>query len=90
MAIAKVFNSDGGTASQASNRVYGENLSTQLNGSNLVLTVSQSYQAGSIALFYNGLRQSSNEFNETSSTTITLTISAPANGESVIIDYNPQ
>ena len=90
MAIAKVFNSDGGTASKTQERVYGENLSSQLNGSNLVLTLSQSYQAGSIALFYNGLRQSSNEFQETSSTTITLTISAPANGESVIIDFNPK
>ncbi len=91
MPIANVFNTEGGTTSisGSSNRVYGEDLSSQLNGSQTVLTISQSYQAGSIALFYNGLRQSSNEFSETSDTTITLSITAPQSGESIIIDYNP-
>lgn len=92
MPIANVFNVEGGTGSisgSSDNRVYGEDLSSQLDGTTTELTISQSYQSQSIALFYNGLRQSSNEFNETSSTTITLTISAPDSGESIIIDYNP-
>lgn len=92
MPIANVFNTEGGTGSSSSSdtRVYGEDLSSQLNGSATVLTISQSYQADSIALFYNGLRQSNSEFSETSDTTITITFDAPQSGESIIIDYNPQ
>ena len=92
MPIANVFNTEGGTGSPSSsdNRVYGEDLSSQLNGSATVLTISQSYQADSIALFYNGLRQSNSEFSETSDTTITISFDAPQSGESIIIDYNPQ
>ena len=92
MPIANVFNTEGGTGSPSSsdNRVYGEDLSSQLNGSATVLTISQSYQADSIALFYNGLRQSNSDFSETSDTTITISFDAPQSGESIIIDYNPQ
>ena len=92
MPIANVFNVEGGTGSisGSDNRVYGEDLSSQLNGTRTELTISQTYQADSIALFYNGLRQSNSDFSQTSSTTITLSFAAPQNGESIIIDYNPQ
>lgn len=91
MAIANCFNNSGGTASESStsNRVFNEDLSSQLNGSRTVFAISQTYQTGSISLYYNGIKQTGT-FTESGASQITITFDAPQSGESLSIDFNPQ
>ena len=89
MPIANAFNTEGGTASaSSSNRIFNEDLSSQLNGSRTVFTISQSYQAGSISLFYNGIKQTGT-FTESGAAEITVSFDAPEAGESLSVDFNP-
>ena len=89
MPIANAFNASGGTAGGSSNnRIFNEDLSSQINGSRTVFTLSQSYQAGTISLFYNGIKQTGT-FTESGSAEITITFAAPESGESLTIDFNP-
>lgn len=89
MPIANAFNSEGGTGSSSSStRIFNEDLSSQLNGSRTVFTISQSYQAGTISLFYNGIKQTGT-FTESGTAEITITFAAPESGESLTIDFNP-
>jgi hypothetical protein len=65
-------------------------LTSQVNGSRTVFTVPSSYQANSLRVYYNGVRQESgNGYSETSSTTFTLAFT-PENGETISIDYLEQ
>jgi hypothetical protein len=88
MSIASAFNSDGGTGSSGGSAAEqgSQDFSSQLNGSKTTFTISESFQAGSLKIYYNGLRQSSAEITETGSG-FTISFAAPANGESLIADY---
>lgn len=66
-------------------------LSSQCNGSKTSFTVPENYQAGSLRVYYNGVRQVEGEtFSEHNSTTFTTTGYAPAVGDYLTIDYTPQ
>lgn len=88
MSIASAFNSDGGTGTSggAAAEQGSQDFSSQLNGVKTTFTISESFQAGSLRIYYNGIRQSSADFSETGSG-FTISFAAPANGESLIADY---
>ncbi len=66
-------------------------LSSQCNGSNTSFTVPENYKAGSLRVYYNGVRQVTGEtFSEHNSNTFTTTGFAPEAGAFLTIDYTPQ
>ena len=63
-------------------------LSSQCNGSNTSFTVPENYQAGSLRVYYNGVRQVAGEtFSEHNSTTFTTTDFIPETGDFLTVDY---
>ena len=63
------------------------NLTSQVNGSRTVFTVPEVYTAGSLRVYWNGVRQVVNEtYTETTNTTFTLSFT-PQNGDYITIDY---
>jgi len=78
-----VFN----TGTSSGEEMSKANLSSQINGSNTVFTVPSAYSAGTLRVYFNGIRQIINEtFNETTSNTFTLTFT-PVTGDFITIDY---
>lgn len=62
-------------------------LTSQVDGEENVFTVPNVYVAGSLRVYYNGIRQESgNGFSETTSTTFTTTFT-PSVGETISVDY---
>jgi hypothetical protein len=65
-------------------------LTSQIDGSNVSFTVPEEYQAGSLRVYYNGIRQVEGEtFDEYNSTTFTTNFT-PAVGDYVTVDYIAQ
>ena len=63
-------------------------LSSQCNGSNTSFTLPENYQAGSLRVYYNGVRQVEGEtFSEHNSTTFTTTDFTPQTGDFLTVDY---
>lgn len=63
-------------------------LSSQCNGSNTSFTLPENYQAGSLRVYYNGVRQVEGEtFSEHNSTTFTTTDFTPETGDFLTVDY---
>ena len=63
-------------------------LSSQCNGSNTSFTLPENYQAGSLRVYYNGVRQVAGEtFSEHNSTTFTTTDFIPETGDFLTVDY---
>jgi len=66
-----------------------QNLSSQVDGMTTVFTVQEEYTAGSLRVYWNGIRQIvSVSFSETTSTTFTTTFT-PSEGDYLAIDYTP-
>lgn len=64
------------------------NLTSQIDGSTTVFTVPEVYTAGSLRVYYNGVRQvASVTFTETTTTTFTLNFT-PISGDYLTIDYS--
>ena len=64
-----------------------EDLTSDINGERTVFTVANSYESGTLRLYWNGQRQVRGEtFSETTSTTFTTTF-VPVVGDFLIIDY---
>ena len=65
-------------------------LTSQVNGSNTSFTVPEEYQAGSLRVYYNGIRQVEGAtFDEYNSTTFTTNFT-PQTGDYVTVDYIAQ
>lgn len=65
-------------------------LTSQVDGSNTSFDLPEEYQAGSLRLYYNGIRQVEGEtFDEYNSTTFTTNFT-PALGDYVTVDYIAQ
>ena len=63
------------------------NLTSQVDGETTVFTVPEPFTAGSLRVYYNGVRQVRNvTFTETNATTFTLTFT-PVSGEYITVDY---
>lgn len=63
-------------------------LSSQCDGSNTSFTLPENYQAGSLRVYYNGVRQVEGEtFSEHNSTTFTTTDFTPETGDFLTVDY---
>ena len=63
-------------------------LSSQCDGSNTSFTLPENYQAGSLRVYDNGVRQVEGEtFSEHNSTTFTTTDFTPETGEFLTVDY---
>jgi len=63
-------------------------LSSQCDGSNTSFTLPENYQAGSLRVYYNGVRQVEGEtFSEHNATTFTTTDFAPETGDYLTVDY---
>ena len=66
-------------------------LSSQCDGSKTSFTVPENYQAGSLRVYYNGIRQVEGEtFSEHNSNTFRTSGFAPEVGAFLTIDYTPQ
>ena len=66
------------------------NLTSQIDGSAQTFTVSEAYQAGSLRVYWNGLRQIGGgvTYTETSSTQFQTSFT-PESGDYLLIDYYP-
>jgi hypothetical protein len=63
-------------------------LSSQCNGSNTSFTIPEEYQAGSLRVYYNGVRQVEGEtFSEHDTTTFTTIDFTPSTGDYLTVDY---
>ena len=70
-----------------SSNMQKANLTSQIDGSETVFTVPEAYAAGSLRVYYNGVRQIASEtFTETTNTTFTLNFT-PVTGDFITIDY---
>ena len=66
-----------------------QNVTDQIDGSKTTFTVQESYETGSLRVYWNGIRQTvSVTFSEASSTTFTTTFTA-LTGDYLTIDYKP-
>tara|TARA_Y100000401_G_scaffold33531_2_gene24932 strand:- start:18800 stop:19060 length:261 start_codon:yes stop_codon:yes gene_type:complete len=66
-----------------------ENLTNQINGFRTQFTISEEIQAGSLRVYWNGVRQvESTSFNENTVTTFTTTFT-PQSGETIVVEYIP-
>ena len=66
-----------------------ENVSSQIDDSQTVFTISEAYKAGTLRVYWNGVRQIvSVTFTETTSTTFTTTFT-PLTGDYLTVDYTP-
>jgi|TARA_R100001443_G_scaffold114308_1_gene130152 hypothetical protein len=64
-------------------------LNSQVDGSNVVFSVPETYESGKLFVWFNGVMQTRGDtYTETTSQTFTLTFT-PATGENVIILYSP-
>ena len=71
----------------ASEEMKQADLTSQINGNRTVFTVPESFSGGSLRVYYNGVRQVTNEtFSETSDTQFSLTFT-PQIGDFLTIDY---
>ena len=79
--------SGGGGTPVTGQAIYGEIPGGLVNSSNTVYTSANTYGAGQLAVFLNGVRQRrSIDYNETTSTSFTFLV-APVSGDSLSIDY---
>lgn len=82
--FAFFINESGGTGEE----MKQADLSSQCNGSNTSFTLPENYQAGSLRVYYNGVRQVEGEtFSEHNSTTFTTTDFTPETGDFLTVDY---
>lgn len=66
-----------------------ENLTSQITGSATQFTISENIEAGSLRVYWNGIRQvSSTSFNEINLTTFSTTFT-PLSGDTLIVEYIP-
>jgi hypothetical protein len=90
MAIARVFNDDGGTmpSGNSSGSETTENLSNQIDGVKTTFTTSNKYVSGKLRVYYNGIREITGVTvtESVSRTTFTLSFS-PLAGDYLIVDY---
>ena len=87
MPIADVFGSSS-SSSGGGDKLKTNDLSSQIDGSNRDFTTSESYESGSLSVFWNGLRQSANEITELSATSFRIS-TAPQSGGSVVVQFYP-
>ena len=75
--------------STESEEMKKSNLTSQVDGEKTVFNVPEEYKAGSLRVYYNGIRQIETEtFTETTTTTFTTTFT-PISGDYLTIDYTP-
>ena len=87
MPIADVFGSSS-SSSGGGDKIKTNDLSSQIDGSNRDFTTSESYESGSLSVFWNGLRQSANEITELTATSFRIS-TAPQSGGSVVVQFYP-
>jgi hypothetical protein len=82
--FAFFINESGGTGGD----MKQADLSSQCDGSNTSFELPEEYQAGSLRVYYNGVRQVEGEtFSEHNSTTFTTTDFVPETGDFLTVDY---
>jgi hypothetical protein len=83
--MAFIYNniSSGGTSMK-----YAD-LNSQVDGSNVVFSVPETYESGKLFVWFNGVMQTRGDgYTETTNNSFTLTFT-PVTGEDVIILYSP-
>lgn len=76
----------GNMFSQTVSKIVSEDLTDQINGSRQLFTISVPYDAASLRVFWNGIRQSSTEITVVSALTFSTTFQASI-GNSLIVEY---
>ena len=92
MAIANAFNRDGGTGSESSGsgfEIILEDLTASVNGERTQFTCSQNYDANSLIVYINGLRQRQNTVGQVGLNQFTLS-PAPSSGDILEVEYTVQ
>lgn len=88
MAIANAFNATGGTGPDAGSSlsIILEDLSSSVNGERTEFACSQNYDANSLAVYINGLRQRQNTIGQVGQNGFTLS-PAPSTGDILEVEY---
>tara|TARA_R100000664_G_scaffold12037_1_gene19386 strand:- start:12221 stop:12508 length:288 start_codon:yes stop_codon:yes gene_type:complete len=90
MAIARVFNNEGGTIpdSTTGGSEITEDLTSQVNGQNTTFTTQNNYVTAKIRVYYNGVRQIiGDEVHENAQRNAVVFDFAPLSGDKVLVDY---
>lgn len=67
-------------------KIFGETPTGDLDGENLVFTLSNNYISSKTCVYLNGLKQGSNDYSEILPNQISF-LSAPLPGDVIIVDY---
>tara|TARA_R100000655_G_scaffold80265_2_gene119677 strand:- start:537 stop:815 length:279 start_codon:yes stop_codon:yes gene_type:complete len=88
MAIANAFNRFGGTGSDPGTSIDNvmEDLTSSVNGERTQFQSTQNYDANSLVVYINGLKQRQNTIGQIGSNTFTIS-SAPLIGDILEIEY---
>ena len=88
MAIANAFNSSGGTGGDPSSNVSSvmEDLTSSVNGERTQFQTAQNYDANSIVVYINGLKQRQNTIGQIGSNVFSVS-SAPIDGDVLEVEY---
>ena len=92
MAIASAFNSTGGTGADPSGSAFEiilEDLTASVNGERTQFTCSQNYDANSLVVYINGLRQRQSTVGQVGLNQFTLS-PAPVSGDILEVEYTIQ
>ena len=92
MAIASAFNSSGGTGADPSGsgfEIILEDLTASVNGERTQFTCSQNYDANSLVVYINGLRQRQSTVGQVGLNQFTLS-PAPVSGDILEVEYTIQ
>tara|TARA_R100000152_G_C6755551_1_gene179286 strand:+ start:508 stop:834 length:327 start_codon:yes stop_codon:yes gene_type:complete len=89
LAIGNAFNNEGGTGADPSNNlnIYFEDLTTSVNGERTSFSLSRNYDANTIIVYLNGLRQRQNTIGQTGNNSFTLP-EAPIIGDILEVRYS--
>ena len=74
------------TTSASGEEMKQENLTSQINGSRTEFNISESFSSSSLRVYYNGVRQTSDEVTVTGSDSFSLSFT-PTSGDKLLVDY---
>lgn len=78
------------TRSTGGDAMKQADLTSQINSERTSFTIAEDYQAGSLRVYYNGIRQVEGETFSEHNTTTFVVMFTPQTGDFLTVDYIPQ
>lgn len=76
------------TTTTTGDQLTKDDLTAQINGSIQQFTTSNSFETGSLRVYYNGVYlRSGSDYTEVSSNSFRLLLNTPQNGEDLVVEY---